>query len=154
MLRLASILAFAGVILCVALLFLTRGLFTPSPIAIAVQVLALALLLWARATFGVRSFHAAANPTSGGLVTSGPYRYVRHPIYAAILYAVWAGVLGQARVLGGPLVRPTLIHLALALGATVCTAVRMVSEERLLVARYPEYRAYCAVTKRVIPGVF
>jgi protein-S-isoprenylcysteine O-methyltransferase Ste14 len=37
----------------------------------------------ARVTFGRRSFHAAANPTAGGLVTTGPYRLIRHPIYTA-----------------------------------------------------------------------
>ena len=29
----------------------------------------------------------------GGLVTTGPYRYVRHPIYAAATYFAWAGAL-------------------------------------------------------------
>ena len=51
----------------------------------------------ARITFGRRSFHAAANPTEGGLVTTGPYAYIRHPIYAAILYFVWAGALDTSR---------------------------------------------------------
>ena len=60
---------------------------------IAVQAAAIVLMVWARLTFGRRSFHAAANPTSGGLVTSGPYRFVRHPIYAAACYFVWAGAL-------------------------------------------------------------
>jgi protein-S-isoprenylcysteine O-methyltransferase Ste14 len=32
--------------------------------------------------------------------------------------------------------------------------VRMLSEERLLRASYPEYAEYARVTKRVLPGVF
>jgi protein-S-isoprenylcysteine O-methyltransferase Ste14 len=153
LLRLASVAAFAGVAVAIALLAYRHGLITPSPIASAVQVLAIALMVWARITFGARSFHAAANPTAGGLVTRGPYRYVRHPIYAAILYLVWAGVLGQARWLGGPLVRPSGTHVALALAATLFTAVRMLTEERLVIAQYPEYREYSARTKRMLPGV-
>lgn len=132
--RLASVLAFAGVVVAIALLFLRHGLLTPSPIAIAVQACAVALLLWARVTFGLRSFHAAANPTGGGLVTTGPYRFLRHPIYAAILYFVWAGVLGQARVLGGPLPHPTPTQLVLAAAATVFTAVRMLTVRSLYAA--------------------
>ena len=53
-------------------LYLTGNLFSPAPLAIAVQVAAAALMLWARVTFGSRSFHATASPTEGGLVTSGP----------------------------------------------------------------------------------
>ena len=154
LLRLASMLAFAGVVISIAVLARLRGLVSASPIAIVVQVLAVLLMLWARATFGARSFHAAANPTTGGLVTNGPYRFVRHPIYAAILYFVWAGVLGQWRTLGGPLARPSAVHCALAAAATACTVIRMLSEERLLLGLYPEYRNYSARTKRVVPGLF
>jgi protein-S-isoprenylcysteine O-methyltransferase Ste14 len=42
----------------------------------------------------------------------------------------------------------------LALIVTTAIAVRIVAEERLLVERYPEYVAYAARTKRVIPFVF
>ena len=110
-------------------------------------MLAAVLMLWARFTFGTRSFHAAANPTAGGLVTTGPYRYWRHPIYAAILLFVWAGVLGQGAM-------PTVLAVILAVVATVTTAVRMHSEEQLLQASMPEYAAYAARTKRLVPFVF
>ena len=57
------------------------------------QLLGLALMIWARLTFGLRSFRFAANPTQGGLVTKGPYRYIRNPIYAA----AWLIITGIAR---------------------------------------------------------
>lgn len=72
-------------------LYRAGALFSPRPAVIAVQAAAVALFLWARWTFGMRSFHPAANPTEGGIVTSGPYRYLRHPIYAAILLFAAAG---------------------------------------------------------------
>jgi protein-S-isoprenylcysteine O-methyltransferase Ste14 len=61
-----------------------RKVFSGSPYVIAAQSAALLLFLWARVTFGRRSFHLMANPTEGGLVTTGPYRYIRHPIYTAM----------------------------------------------------------------------
>ena len=76
-----------------------HSLFGESPIPIGVQILAFSLMVWARVTFGGRSFHAAANPTAGGVVTSGPYRFVRHPIYAAVIYFTWAGVLSHLSIL-------------------------------------------------------
>jgi protein-S-isoprenylcysteine O-methyltransferase Ste14 len=94
-------------------------------------------------TFGRRSFHAAANPTEGGLVTNGPYRYIRHPIYAAVLYFLWAGVAAHLSV----------SHAIAALIATAGLAARILAEETLLIGRYPEYAAYARRTRRVVPFI-
>src|SRR5664279_3512256 len=114
---------------------------------LALQGIAVLLMIWARLTFGMRSLHATANPTEGGLVTNGPYRYWRHPIYAAVLLFVWTGVLTQ----GGP---PAVDALVLAGIATVMTAIRIQAEEQLLLASMPEYAAYATRTKRLVPFVF
>ena len=137
----ASLAATAILAAAVGSLLLRHALFANNPVAIVVQVLAGLLMLWARWTLGWRSFHAAANPTSGGVITTGPYHLFRHPIYAAILYFMWAGVLSHASVLNA----------TLAAVATGMIALRIASEERLLVGRYPEYAAYAARTKRVVP---
>jgi protein-S-isoprenylcysteine O-methyltransferase Ste14 len=121
-----------------------RSLFSPSPVVIVPQVVALLFMIWARVTFGRRSFHFAANPTEGGLVTTGPYRLIRHPIYTAVcLFTVagaaahwsWTTSLPGGLVLGGEL-------------------VRLLCEERLVTARYPEYRQYARRSWRMIPYVF
>jgi protein-S-isoprenylcysteine O-methyltransferase Ste14 len=124
-------------------LYRLGALLSARPAVIGVQAVAVALFLWARWTFGIRSFHAAANPTEGGLVTAGPYRYLRHPIYAAIL--LFAGAGAVARPSAG-----SLFFLLVAAGA----AVRIAAEETLLVERYPEYRDYARRTKRLIPLLF
>lgn len=139
-----SLVSFVVMVLALLGLLMSDSLFSPSPAVIAVQCLAGLLMLWARWTFGRRSFHAAANPTAGGLVTSGPYRFIRHPIYTAVCLFGWAGVVHGGSVLALLL---GLLLLAGALG-------RILSEERLLVETYPEYQAYARVTKRMIPYLF
>ena len=125
-------------------LLCTRNLFSPSPIVVALQAAGVALMLWARFTFGRRSFHAVANPTEGGLVTTGPYRFIRHPIYTAVcLFVLPAAVAHWSAVSVGC----GMLVLAAAL-------VRIFLEERMLVVRYPEYRQYAAATARMIPLVF
>jgi protein-S-isoprenylcysteine O-methyltransferase Ste14 len=139
--RFASLAGFLLAVAGIVALVETRQLFSPAPAVVTIQVAAFALMLWARVTFGRRSFHAGANPTDGGLVTTGPYRLLRHPIYAAILWFVWAGAMAHrsASAIGwGALV-------------TLGLGVRMALEERLLVRRYPEYAAYAARTRRVVP---
>ncbi len=145
--RYRSLAAVVLLVAAVVLLLEQHALVAKRPVGLALQALAVALMLWARITFGARSFHAAANPTAGGLVTAGPYRYWRHPIYAAVLLFVWSGVLGQGAM-------PTPLAIILALVATVTTAVRIHSEEQLLRASMPEYAAYAARTKRLVPFLF
>ncbi len=141
--KLASVLAFGLMAAGIVWLYYAHQLFSRNPLVIAVQIAALLLIIWARITFGGRSFHAAANPTAGGIVTSGPYAYIRHPIYAAALYLTWAPALAYH----------TAVGCAAAGLVAIGGIVRMLSEERLLVQRYPEYRAYMRGVKRVIPFV-
>jgi len=49
--------------------------------------------------------------------------------------------------------RPSGLNATLVVLATAMVAVRIATEERLLVARYPEYASYAASTKRVVPFV-
>ncbi len=140
-LSIAGYLAMVGGVLG---LILTRSVFSCSPAVIVVQLVAVALMIWARVVFGRRSFHAAANPTEGGLVTTGPYRHIRHPIYTAVCLFTVAAVLAHwswhAIILGGIVL--------------VGAAARIIGEERLLADRYPAYRDYAARTPRMIPFVF
>ncbi len=111
--------------------------------AMVIQAAAVVLMIAARLTFGLRSFHAAANPTAGGLVTRGPYHWLRHPIYAAILYFIWSTAIDHRSVQA----------VAAALLVTAGAFVRMYAEESLLTTMYPEYTTYRARTARVIPFV-
>ncbi|MGA2260716.1 MAG: isoprenylcysteine carboxylmethyltransferase family protein [Acidobacteriota bacterium] len=140
-LKWASIAGYVILVLALLALIARHAIFANSPATIAAQVLAGLLMLWARLTFGLRSFHAAANPTQGGLVTTGPYRYLRHPIYAAVLLFLSAAVLSHLSPLNAFLV----------LVAAIAVAMRIFAEECLLAERYPDYAAYAARTKRVIP---
>jgi protein-S-isoprenylcysteine O-methyltransferase Ste14 len=144
---LIDILSAAGLVMMIAgilLLFRDQGLFSPSPIVIGTQILALFLMIWARVTFGGRSFHATASPTEGGLVTTGPYRYVRHPIYASALLLIWAGVFGNLSV----------ENVSYGLLALAGAFARIMSEEALVRVRYPEYDEYARKTRRLVPFVF
>jgi protein-S-isoprenylcysteine O-methyltransferase Ste14 len=139
-----SIIGYVGMIGGLLGLAAMRALFSPSPFVISLQVAAHVLFVWARMTFGRRSYHVTANPTEGGLVTGGPYRYIRHPIYTAFCVFAGAGVAAHwswgAGLCGGLVIGSALL--------------RMFCEEHLVAARYPEYREYAARTWRVIPYVY
>jgi len=139
-----SFVALAVLVACIVWLYLNHCIFGTGLVTITIQVFAALLMLWARLTFGMRSFHGTANPTAGGLVRNGPYRYIRHPIYAAILYFVWAGIGAHLSVFSA----------AAGLLATAMTAARMLAEEKLLLQTYPDYAEYSRTTARVVPLIF
>jgi protein-S-isoprenylcysteine O-methyltransferase Ste14 len=144
MLRLISILGLFLMIGALIGLYKIGILLTPQPIAIALQLIAVALMVWARVTFGRRSFHAAANPTAGGLVTSGPYGIIRHPIYTAACLFCWGAIL----------VHLSLVSVALGILLLLGAVMRMICEERLLKQKYPEYVEYAKITNRMVPYLF
>jgi protein-S-isoprenylcysteine O-methyltransferase Ste14 len=129
MLKTLSLVGYIGMIGGLLGLLAMHAVFSTSAWVIAIQVAALLVAVWARVTFGRRSFHVAANPTEGGLVTRGPYRYIRHPIYTAICVATIAGIAAHWSWKAG-----------LCWGIVVGSlAMRIFCEEILLVGRYPEY---------------
>jgi len=144
MLKTISVVGLLVMIAALAVLYATGNLLSLQPIAIALQALAVALMVWARLAFGSRSFHASADPTAGGLVTTGPYRYIRHPIYTA------ACLFG----LGGIVTHWSLLSAALGVLLFLGGLARMLCEERLVKQAYPEYVEYSKTTKRMIPFVF
>jgi protein-S-isoprenylcysteine O-methyltransferase Ste14 len=75
------------------------------------------------------------------LRTTGPYRYVRHPIYAGLLLSA----AGRAAASGN---RATAVAFA-ALAALLNVKARF--EEEQMVARFPGYRDYAARTPRFVP---
>ncbi len=145
MLKSLSVIGYFGMMGGLLALLAMRNLFSSSPPVISLQVAAFLLFLWARVTLGLRrSFHKAADPTAGGLVTGGPYRTIRHPIYAAMCLFAAAGVAAHwswsAGLCGG-----------LVLAGAV---LRIICEEFLVAARYREYARYQAATWRMIPYLY
>lgn len=134
------------VLLVAAMIFLlqTRQLIAVYIFGQAAQIAAALLMIWARITFGRRSFHPAADPTDGELITSGPYAFVRHPIYASILLFVGGTAVDHLS---------TIALLAFVVSVAGVLA-RVVAEEQLLRQRYAAYANYAQRTKRLLPFIY
>lgn len=140
-----SLVGLVAAVLALVRLCYTNSIFGVGPISISLQVAAALLMLYARLTFGMRSFHAAANPTEGELVTHGPFAFVRNPIYAAAISFTWVGVA----------VHWNLENAILGLVVAAGMLVRILAEEKLLHARYgAEYAGYQKRVKRLVPWIF
>jgi protein-S-isoprenylcysteine O-methyltransferase Ste14 len=99
--------------------------------------------------FGGRALGDSLSPLSeprpgATLVTAGPYRWIRHPMY-----------LGQALIaVGAPLTLGCRFVPWLAVPAIFILGRRMALEDAALARTYPEYPHYAAHAKRIIPFVY
>jgi len=80
---------------------------------------------------------------NGELQVRGLYRYVRHPMYAAVL------VLS----LGIAISSGSVFKYAVLLALLLLFIVKASYEERLLLAKYPSYKLYIKKTPRYIPKI-
>ena len=103
-----------------------------------------ALALLGLAALG-RSLSALPHPVKGAaLVTGGPYRIARHPIYGGLVL----GALGLA------LWERSWLMLGYGLALAVLLDAKASREERLLSERFGEYRAYQSRTDKLIPWLW
>jgi protein-S-isoprenylcysteine O-methyltransferase Ste14 len=144
-LKIGSLIGFGLTLVGVFFLINYEYVFSNNSLTIIIQLLSVGLMIWARITLGVRSFHAAANPTKGELITTGPFRWVRHPIYASII------IFFMASLISFPYLK-TIIGVILIF---VGLLTRMLLEEKSLKKIYKEeYEIYSKHTKRIIPFIF
>ena len=107
------------------------------------------LTMLASTAFGVYALTALRHnfsiiPEARDLVTCGPYRFVRHPMYLAeIGVAMGFGLQGDVHIWSGLILVPFV----------AIQLVRSFFEEQLLRSTFPEYEAYACVTGRVLPRI-
>ena len=89
-----------------------------------------------------RSFSIMAE--SRQLVTTGPYRLVRHPLYLAEEIATVGVFMQFASIYSGLFL---VVHIAFQLR-------RIRNEEVVLTSRFPQYAAYSQTTARLMPGIY
>jgi protein-S-isoprenylcysteine O-methyltransferase Ste14 len=112
----------------------------------ALVLLGLALRLWAARTLGLFFTRSVLVRDGHRVVSTGPYRWVRHPGYAGMLVSL----CGLALTLDN-----WLSIVLMVLGFFVAHVPRINAEEAMLEAHLgEEYRAFARTHKRLIPGVW
>ena len=113
----------------------------PDVVTAMVSTVGVAIVILGKVTIG-RSFGIV--PANRGIVATGPYNIVRHPIYAGYL-------LSHAVTL---IAYPGLRNACIILAGDTCLVLRALAEERVL-SSDREYQVYCGrVAWHLVPGVF
>jgi protein-S-isoprenylcysteine O-methyltransferase Ste14 len=114
---------------------------TPEGLVLIGELVALASCAWLLLAVCFLGRCFGVLPEARDLVTTGPYRVVRHPVY-----------LGEIGACAGlALAAPSPINAIVLATLVLAQAVRMRLEERALSDAFPEYRSYASRTPRLIP---
>lgn len=99
---------------------------------------------WVIRTLGGLWSVQVMDSTRIGVVTTGPFRFVRHPNYTGVIL----------EMISLPLIHTAWITaIVTSLGHSIALSMRIRAEERVLMAN-PEYRAAMGHKPRFVPGLF
>jgi protein-S-isoprenylcysteine O-methyltransferase Ste14 len=114
---------------------------TPEGVVLAGDLVAVAFCVWLLVSVVFLGRCFGVLPEARGLVTSGPYRFIRHPVYLGEIGAcVGLAIAAPSPANGGALT-----------ALIIAQVVRMRLEERALTHAFPSYAAYAASTPRLVP---
>ena len=114
-------------------------------IAILFLIGAALLIFWSIFAMRKSKFRIMPEPSANAiLIINGPYRFIRHPMYTAVLLFC-VGLL---------ICNFSIIRFLLIVALTVVLIIKLSIEENLLVQKFKAYREYCNHTSKLFPLVF
>lgn len=132
-------------ILSIIFIILTGQLIPKNPLLFVLFLIGIILWAWAFFEMRVNKINMSPIPAKKSkLVTSGPYKYIRHPMYAALLlifFPLIFDLFTVERLVLGVILLATLL-------------VKLLYEEELLKKRFKTYKAYQSKTSRLIPTIY
>ncbi len=126
-------------------LILLTGAWFASGIGLILQVFGIFLALWAVQSMRLGKFNIIPDPKKNTpLVQSGPYRFIRHPMYAAILCIMTPLII----------LEPSILRLFAYTALILTLLFKLHYEERLLSKKFTEYSQYQKRSHKLIPFIF
>lgn len=131
--------------LCAAILIYLALSFPMILITVILLTIAVGIGVWAILTMQVGNFTITSIPKQDAkLIMTGPYRFMRHPMYAVVILAT-LGLTIQIHSTAGYIIWGVLV---------LDLLVKLRLEEKLLLEKFTEYREYMKRTKRLMPWIW
>jgi protein-S-isoprenylcysteine O-methyltransferase Ste14 len=107
--------------------------------------LSILLAFWAIATMKKSKLRILPEPSPHAtLITNDPYRFIRHPMYTAILMGSVGLLIHQF----------TLLRLSILIALTIVLVIKLTWEESMLLQKFEAYRDYMRRSKRLLPFIY
>jgi protein-S-isoprenylcysteine O-methyltransferase Ste14 len=134
-------------LVCISLIAFTGSIIPGNGFSRSLGIAGLLLGIWAIVTMRPGRFNITPDVSKNSnsrMVSWGPYKYIRHPMYASVLMITVAWVLDYF----------TTLRFVIWIVLLTDLIWKLRYEEKLLANRYVEYKRYQKRTKSLIPFVF
>ncbi len=143
--RFKSVLLVALQFLLILLLLLNTSIKSVPALAYVFIILSVILVFWAIAAMQKSKLSILPEPSANAvLITNGPYRFVRHPMYTAI-------IIGSIGLL---ISHFSAFSLGCMLALLIILLIKLTWEEKMLSKKFTAYENYMKHTSRLIPYIF
>jgi protein-S-isoprenylcysteine O-methyltransferase Ste14 len=127
------------------LIALTGPLFPSNAVLLVLELLGIGLGIWAILAMRIGNFNIMPDPLKHSqLVTSGPYRMIRHPMYLAILLTTLPLIIYSFDI----------FRLAIWLVLLIDLICKLIYEENLLSVKLVGYDRYIERSFRLFPYIY
>ena len=125
-------------------LAITGDIIPSSAFLLILEILFVIFGLWAMAEmkFRFNIFPSLLNNSS--LISSGPYKLVRHPMYTSTIFITFIWIINDF----------TYIRLSAWIMLVIVLNLKTFYEEKILDEEFPEYKIYKSKTKKLIPFLY
>lgn len=128
----------------IAILLITHGLQTPSNFALLIFLLGCGFGLYTVRHNKLGNFNITPEiKENASLITTGAYRYIRHPMYFSVLVMMFGVVVSK----------PTFLSFFIYALLVVTLFLKAQKEEMLWMEQSNKYKTYMQHTKRIIPFI-
>ena len=131
--------------ICLGLIAITGSLIPSNNALLVIELSGLGLGIWAILSMRIGNFNIAPDPFKWTqLVTSGPYRLIRHPMYLALLLTTLPLVINDF----------DLFRISVWLVLLLDLLLKLNYEEKLLARKLVGYDQYMGKSARLIPFLY
>jgi protein-S-isoprenylcysteine O-methyltransferase Ste14 len=130
---------------CLAALYFTGPVMAQNTFNIITEILSILILVWSVSVMSISKLNVFPDIRKGSVfISNGPYKYIRHPMYLAVILFSISVVFDYMNVIR--------IIILIVLIATLIYKIEF--EEKLLINHFEKYPQYRNKTKKLIPFIY
>jgi protein-S-isoprenylcysteine O-methyltransferase Ste14 len=130
---------------CLLGLLYTGPFITHKPLENCIEIFSLLLVIWALVAMSRSKVSVFPDLKQGAvLIAKGPYKFIRHPMYLAVILFSLSVVIDK----------PSSLRILIVILLIINLLIKIEFEEKILMKEFKEYGSYIKETRKLLPFIY